>query len=203
MAKLWTIPVTIWMTESDDVVVYVVRRKMPSSWLRVSNFFDGGGLLGISELERTFFVWTSAAPGNSNCQAFVTKQVRDLVVWYFESAERWTGIWCLVELARRSTVRYILHGREMKLWEGGLLNVVAISQTKKQEVQNLCWSRIPTDNLWSRLRTDKDMGVLFENRKTKAVWNGDNFELWQVGRSNLSLTAPLPNINYERKFSWY
>ena len=36
------------------------------------------------------------------------RRVRDLDLWLFESVRPWTGIFCLVELAWRSMVWYIL-----------------------------------------------------------------------------------------------
>ena len=107
-------------------------------------------------------------------------------MWSFESAKRWTCIFCLVQLARRSglvyfslnfgrrltTVWHILVQREMKMCEARLLKVVAISQTKKKIFGEAAFQR-QTYGLDEEL---KDIEVHIENVNTKAVCNTNNLE---------------------------
>ena len=51
---------------------------------------------------------SSARRTSSTARRVVAIQVKDFVVWSFESAGRWTGKFCLVELTRRSMAWYIL-----------------------------------------------------------------------------------------------
>ena len=153
MDKSWTIYVTLWTTESDDVERKLRLRNTTNKRRRhgyeSQTSSKGGGVRGrpVENLEcskktnlalwrsdearrrpravrrtrghlrrstafedpasrvfTTRFVDERPSPARtlSTAGRVVTVEVRELDVRSFESAGRWTGIFCLVELARRS-----------------------------------------------------------------------------------------------------
>ena len=153
MAESWTIYVTLWTTESDDVERILHLRNTTNKRRRhgyESHFFDGRrserkeDRLTVRNVRRhedcdVTVRWSASSAASrrwptaftdpasrvfttkfederplparrtsSTAGRVVTVQVRDLDVWSFESAWRWTCIFCLIELARWSTLCYIL-----------------------------------------------------------------------------------------------